>query len=144
MAEEKKKEPILHFYFQARWQTVLTTLFLIVAVYLCFFYIGNIWNAAKFLFYTFITSPEMLGLEFALWGVLFEISVVIPFLTAFYSIFLLPKIWHSPYGRAQKILLTLVMLAVMPMLIIITDTLARFALDTNVLGEFVQYYKIVP
>ena len=144
MAEDEKKESIWHFYFKARWQTALTTLFLIVTVYLCFFYIGNIWNAAKFLFYTFISSPEMLGLEFALWGVLFEIAAVIPFLASFYAIFLLPKIWRSHYPHSQKILLTLVMLVVIPMLIIITDTLARLALDTNLLREFVEFYKIVP
>ena len=144
MAEDEKKESIWKFYFQTRWQTILTTHFLIVTAYLSFFYIGNIWNAVKFLFYTFITSPEMLGLEFALWGVLFEISVVVPFLTAFYAIFLLPKIWRSHYKQTQKVLLTLLTLVIIPMLIIITDTLARFALATNVLAEFVGFYKIVP
>lgn len=141
MAE--KKESIWRFYFQARWQTALTTLFLIMAVYLSLFYVGNIWNALTFAFYTFMASPDMLGLDFALWGVVFEVAVVIPFLASWYAILLLQKIWDSDYRVSQKTLLTLVMLAVVPMLIVITDQLARFALESDALREFVNVHKIV-
>lgn len=137
------KESIWHFYFQARWQTALTTHFLIVALYLSLFYIGNVWNALKFAFYTFISSPEMLGLNFALWGVVFEIAVVIPFLASWYAILLLPKVWQSSYRISQKTLLTVVIILVVPMLIIITDTLARYALESEALREFVSIHKIV-
>lgn len=122
---------------------MLTTHFLIMATYLCFFYFGNIWNAAKFAFFTLLDSAEMLGLGFALWGVLFEIAVVIPFLASLYSIFLLPRIWRSSYRASQKTLLTLIMIVVVPMLIIITDQLARFALESDALREFVNLHKIV-
>ena len=139
----EKKESIWKFYFQTRWQTVLTTHFLITAVFLCFFFFGNIWNAAKFALATLMSSADMLGLEFALWGILFEIAVVIPFLVSFYSIFLLPLIWRSWYRISQKLLLTVLMLIVAPMLIIITDQLARFALQSDALREFVNLHKIV-
>lgn len=137
------KDSVLNFYFRARWQTALTTHFLVIAAYLCFFYIGNIWNAIKFAFYTLVYSSDMLGLSFALWGVLFEIAVVIPFLASFYAIFLLPKIWQSEYRNLQKVFMTLLMIAVVPMLIIITDTLARYALETDALREFVNIHKIL-
>ena len=139
----EKKESIWKFYFQNRWQTLLTTHFLITAVFLCFFFSGNIWNAAKFALATLMSSADMLGLEFALWGILFEIAVVIPFLVSFYSIFLLPLIWRSGYRISQKLLLTVLMLIVAPMLIIITDQLARFALQSDALREFVNLHKIV-
>jgi len=137
------KDSVLNFYFRARWQSVFTTQYLIVSVYLCFFYIGNIFNAVKFAFFTLVYSGDMLGLTFALWGVLFEISVVIPFLASFYAIFLLPRIWQSEYRIIQKSLMTLLVMAIVPMLIVITDTLARYALETDVLREFVNIHKIL-
>lgn len=137
------KESIWRFYFQARWQTALTTFFLIVAIYLSLFFVGNIWNALKFGFYTFLASPDMLGVNFALWGVVFEVAVVIPFLASWYAIFLLPKIWRSDYRILQKSLMTLIIIVVVPMLIIITDTLARYALQTDALREFVNIHKIL-
>jgi len=140
--EKEKPESIWKFYFQARWQTVMTTHFLIIALYMSLFYVGNIWNAIKFAFFTFITSTEMLGLDFALWGIIFEISVVIPFLASWYAILLLPKIWRSPYTQFQKSLLTLLMIIVIPMIIIITDTVARFSLETGALREFVDLHHI--
>ncbi len=141
MAE--KKESIWQFYFRARWQTALTTLFLIMAVYLSLFYVGNIWNALEFAFYTFVTSPEMLGVNFALWGVVFEVATVIPFLASWYAILLLPKIWDSTYRISQKTFITVLMIVLVPMVIIITDAAARYALDTPVLREFVNVHNII-
>ena len=141
MAE--KKESKWKFYWQARWQAAFTAMYLVVALYLCFFYIGNIWNAFAFAYYTFLSSAAMLGLEFAFWGVIFEISTVVPFLAAFYSIFLLPKIWRSEYRHSQKTALTFLTIIIIPMIIIIADTLARFALQTDVLREFVNLHKIL-
>lgn len=131
------------FYWQARWQAGFTTMYLTVAIYLCFAYIGNIWNALSFAYNTFISSAEMLGLEFVFWGVVFEISAVVPFLASFYSIFLLPKIWRSGYRTSQKIVLTFLVIIIIPMIIVIADTLARFALQTDVLREFVNVNKIL-
>ena len=135
-------ESIWKFYFQARWQTILTTHFLIMAVYLSLFYVGNTWIAVKFAFFTFVASTEMLGLDFALWGIVFEISVVIPFLASWYAMLLLPKIWRSPYTKFQKSLLTLLMMIIIPMIIITTDTFARFTLETDALREFVAVHNI--
>lgn len=139
----EKKESIWGFYFKARWQTALTTLFLIIAVYLSLFYVGNIWNALEFAFYTFMASSEMLGLDFAFWGVIFEVAVVIPFLASWYAILLLPKIWDSRFRASQKTLMTILMIIVIPMIIILTDQLARFALESDALREFVNLHKIV-
>jgi len=140
--EEEKKELIWKFYFQSRWQTGLTTHFLFAITYLLFFYIGNLWVAAKFAFFTFISSAQMLGLEFALWGVIFEISIIIPFFSSWYAVFLLPSIWRSQYTKLQKLFLTLLMIMVVVMLIVIADTIARYALEADVLHEFVDFYNI--
>jgi len=142
MAEEKQ-ESIWKFYFQARWQTALNVHYLVLVSYLVLFYIGNVWNAIQFAFYTFISSPEMLGLEFALWGIIFEITVMVPFFASWYAIFLLPKIWRSHFSNFQKTFLTLLMLAVIPAIIIVADTTSRYALETEHLREFVAFYDIV-
>jgi len=139
---EEKKEPIWKFYFQSRWQTALTIHFLVAVSYLVLFYIGNIFIAIKFVFFSIITSARLLGLEFALWAVVFELTVMVPVIISWYAIFLLPKIWQSRYKRSQKIFLTILMLLLMPIIIIITDEIARFALETEVLREFAIFHNI--
>ena len=141
MAEEKQS--ILKFYFQARWQTALITHFLIAVFYLVLFYFGNLWNAFQFAFYTFLSSADMLGLEFAAWGIVFEISTIVPFLVAWYAIFLLPQIWLSRFSKFQKTLLTILMLVLIPMIVIIFEAVSKYALETDVLRDFVSYHNIL-
>jgi len=142
MAEKQEKQSIWKFYFQSKWQTALTAHFLVAVIYLVIFYINNLWVALKFAFFTLTTTARQLGLEFALWGVIFEITVIVPFFISWYAIFLLPKIWQSHYSRVQKIILTILMIAVFMSVIIITDTIARYALETGVLREFTQIHNI--
>lgn len=97
----------------------------------------------QFAFYTFVSSADMLGLTFALWGVIFMIAAVIPFLQSFYAIFLLPKIWRSHLSKSKKVVLTLLMIIIIPMIIIITTTLAQIALETDILREFVNFHNII-
>ncbi|MBU2576052.1 hypothetical protein KKF64_03130 [Patescibacteria group bacterium] len=140
--DDEKKESIWKFYFQARWQTALSVHFLVAATYLVLFYIGNIWVALKFVFFSIMTSARLLGLEFALWAVIFELTVMVPVFTSWYAIFLLPKIWRGKYKKPQKIFLTVLMLMLIPIIITITDGIARFALETEVLREFAVFHNI--
>jgi hypothetical protein len=142
MAEEEKKENIWKFYFQSRWQTALTVHYLVAVAYLVLFFIGNLWVFIKFAWFSFVTSARQLGLEFAAWAVIFELTVMVPLFTSWYAIFLLPKIWRSDYHRGQKIAITILMLVVFAIIIVITDAVARFALDTDVLREFVDIHNI--
>jgi hypothetical protein len=145
MAEEKpSKKSIWNYYFRVRWQTALNIHFLIMMVYLSLFYIGNVWNAIKFAFFTIFSSSRMLGLDFAFWGVIFEVSVIIPFLICWYAIFLLPKIWQSKLKRFQQVFFTIIMFVMIPLIIVITDTVARYSLETEALREFVEFYRIIP
>lgn len=141
MAEEKQ-ESIWKFYFQSRWQTALAAHYLIAVAYLAIFYANNLFVAFKFAFFTFSTSARQLGLEFALWGVVFMITVLVPFFTSWYAIFLLPKIWQSPYTKWQRGVLTVLMIAVFASVIIIADTIARYTLEAGVLREFAQIHDI--
>jgi len=140
--DDKKPESIWKFYFQARWQTGLTSHFLLGLVYLALFYAGNLWAAFKFTFFTFVASARLLGIEFAFWGLVFILSSVLPFIACWYAIFLLPKIWRNPTGILQKVFLTAVLLVAVPVFIIFADTLARYAINTNVLREFVNVHNI--
>ncbi len=140
--EEQKKESIWKFYFQARWQTGLTSHFLLILVYLILFYAGNIWAAFKFGFFTFVGSARLLGLDFAAWGVIFTLSAVLPFISVWYAIFLLPKIWQASFSKWQKVFLTIILLIAIPSIITIADTVARYTLDAPVLREFVRIHNI--
>jgi len=142
MSDEEKKESIWKFYFQARWQTALNVHFLVAVAYIVLFFIGNLWIAIKFVFFSIVESARLLGLEFALWAVIFELTVLVPLFTSWYAIFLLPKIWRTRYARSQKVFLTILMLVLIPIIIFITDGIARFALETEVLRKFVAFHDI--
>lgn len=137
-----KPESIWKFYFQSRWQTALAVHYLVAVAYLVIFYTNNLWVALKFSFFTFATSARALGLKFAVWGVVFMITVLAPFFTSWYAIFLLPKIWRSEYSTAQKIFITALMVVVFAGVMVIADTIARYALDTEVLREFADIHEI--
>lgn len=142
MPDQEKQESIWKFYFQSRWQTALAAHYLIAVAYLAIFYVNNLFVAFKFAFFTFTTSARQLGLEFAVWGVVFMITALVPFFTSWYAIFLLPKIWRSHYTKPQKGFLTILMIAVFASAIVITDTIARYALETGVLREFAHIHDI--
>lgn len=143
MAEEKEKlESIIKFYFQARWQTALSVHFLIAAFYLSLFFASNLWIAFKFAFFSIIESAHLLGLEFAFWAVVFELTVMVPFFASWYAIFLLPKIWRSKYSRANKVFFTILMVVLIPIIIYITDSISRMALNSDILREFTVFHDI--
>jgi len=139
---DDKKDSIFKFYFQARWQTALTVHFLVAAFYLSLFFVGNLWVAFKFAFFSIFESARMLGLEFAMWAVVFELTVMIPFLASWYAIFLLPKIWNSNQQTYRKSIMTAFLIVLIPIIITITDTIARYALETDVLREFAALLDI--
>jgi len=77
-----------------------------------------------------------------MWAVVFELTVMIPFLASWYAIFLLPKIWNSNQQTYRKSIMTAFLIVLIPIIITITDTIARYALETDVLREFAALLDI--
>ncbi len=129
---------VFKFYFTPSpiWQSFLAIFYLLFFLYFAVFYVGNIWLALKFIFYTIVNSGVLLGLSYLFWGVIFLISLIVPFSISLYSVLLLYEIWKKDWKRADKVLGTLIILALVPFVIIVMDEVVRIAVSQGVLTEF--------
>jgi len=128
-----------NFYFAPVWQSALTILYLLFFLYFAVFYIGNVWLAIKFIFYTIFNSGTLLGLSYLFWGVVFLITLVIPFSVSLYSFLLLYEIWNKDWMRKEKILGTVIIMVTAPLIIIFMDEVIRIVASQDVMTEFVQH-----
>ncbi|MBI2627833.1 MAG: hypothetical protein HYW71_00135 [Candidatus Niyogibacteria bacterium] len=130
---------VFRFYFKPNWQSaVLTTFYLFFFSYFAVFYIGNVWLAIKFIWYTMIHSGSLLGLSYLFWGVLFLITLIVPFSVSVYALILLYEIWLKDWEKKDKVLGTILLIISVPVLIILTDEIVRVAASRDVLREFSQ------
>jgi|SRR3989338_122947 len=130
---------VFKFYFKPNWQSaVLTTFYLFFFLYFAVFYTGNVWLAIKFIWYTMMNSGSLLGLSYLFWGVLFLITLIVPFSVSVYALILLYEIWQKEWEKKDKILGTILLLFIVPALIILTDEIVRLAASRDVLREFSQ------
>lgn len=140
--ERKYLKRMLHFYFRTRWESFFTILYFVFFSYFAIFHSGKLFVALKFLFYTFVQSPGLLELPFLFWGVVFIISLIIPFSISLYAIFLLYEVWESNWEYTRKLLFTALLITAIPLLIIAMDEIIRFVAGQGVLSEFIFINKL--
>ncbi|MBU1179151.1 hypothetical protein KKB69_02360 [Patescibacteria group bacterium] len=130
---------IFKFYFAPVWQSALTILYLVFFLYFAVFYVGNVWLALKFIWYTIINSGTLLGLSYLLWGVVFLVTLIIPFSISLYAMLLLYEIWEKKdWPRKEKVLGTLMLIVLVPLVIMAMDETVRIAASQDVLNTFVS------
>jgi hypothetical protein len=99
---------LLGFYFAPVWPSLFAIFYLVFFSYFAIFYSYNLILALKFILHTFDISSNLLGLPYLFWGVIFLISLIIPFSISIYSIALpyevSSKSW-SPHVKALVITL---------------------------------------
>jgi hypothetical protein len=125
------------FYFAAVWESFVRIFYLVFFAYFATFHSGKIILAIKYLFYTLKSSTLLLGVSYLFWGVIFIISLIIPFSVSVYAILLYYELWHSKWQRKQKIMLSLLLFFAVPLIIIIMDDVIRFVASQEELREFV-------
>jgi len=128
---------VFKFYFAPVWQSALTILYLLFFAYFAFFYIGNVWLALKFIIYTIVNSGALLGLSYLFWGVIFLITLIIPFSASLYALLLLYEIWHKDWEQKQKIPGTVIIVVLVPIIIVAIDEILRIVVGQDVLKTFV-------
>ncbi len=145
MAEEQKSylKQVITFYFAPIWQSFFTIFYLIFFFYFAVFHSGKLWLASKFLLYTMSNSTELLGLSYLFLGVIFLISLIIPFSVSVYAILLLFEIWEeTKWDQSIKLLVTSLIIATAPLLIIVMDDVIRFVASQPQLQEFISLNHI--
>ncbi len=144
-----KTEPYLRrffkFYFHVApiWRSFLTIFYLVFFAYFAVFYSGKLWIALNFILYTIAHSVSFLTLNYLFWGVIFLVSLIIPFSASFYSIFLLFEIWQHNDGwtKKRKSLLTILVVIAVPLIIVLMDEVVRIVIKQDILKAFVDIYS---
>jgi len=147
-ANSNKKEPYLkrlfRFYFNVApiWQSFLTIFYLVFFSYFAVFYSGKLWIAFSFIIYTIKHSISFLTLNYLFWGVIFLITLIIPFSASFYAIFLLFEIWQHNEGwtKKHKVLFTILIIVAVPLIIVLMDHIIRIVIKQDILKPFVITY----
>lgn len=138
-AERQKSyfKKLLSFYFAPAWQSFFTILYLVFFSYFAIFHSGKIVLAFKFILYTLKNSTLLLGLEYLFWGVMFLITLIIPFSVSLYSILLFYEMWTSNWDRSRKLLVTALIIVAIPIIVITMDEIIRLVASQETLREFV-------
>ncbi|PIS13509.1 MAG: hypothetical protein COT67_01415 [Candidatus Tagabacteria bacterium CG09_land_8_20_14_0_10_41_14] len=133
---------IFSFYFAPVWQSALTILYLLFFLYFAVFYVGNVWLALKFIWYTIINSGALLGLSYLFWGVIFLITLIIPFSISLYSMLLFYEIWHKNWEKKLKMFGTVLIILLVPLIIVVIDEILRVVVGQDVLSVFVSEHNL--
>lgn len=112
---------IARFYGRPHWVSLLTTLYLVWFAYFSVYHLNNIILAIKFIFHTLRIATSLLELSYLLWGVLFIISLILPFTISFSALFFPYEVWRTDWNTERKILIMA--------LLIVTVLLAVSAID---------------
>jgi len=112
-------------------------LFLLIFSYSAVFYAGNIWVAFKFIFYTVRNSAALAGVSYVLWGSVFLVGLIAPFVASVYTIILLYAIWESDRSRYHKILSGIFLTLGTLILVLVLDGAVHLVAGELIFSDFV-------
>jgi hypothetical protein len=142
---EKKAEKksylteVVHFYFAPKLRSILTIFLLIMYGFFVVYYIDNVFLALHYIFYIVLGSNVLQDTSYLLWGLLFILTLVLPFSLSIYSIFLLFDIWcKTDWSQYIKTLVTVVLIVGGLIVISIMDDAARAVARQVELASFIE------
>ena len=138
---EKKSylKEVVHFYFAPKLRSVLTVFFLIVYGFFVVYYLDNVFLALQYIFYILMGSNVLQDTSYLLWGLLFILTLVVPFSISIYSIFLLFDIWcKTDWSKYIKTVITALFIFFGLIAISIMDDAARMVARQGELASFIE------
>ncbi len=131
---------LIHFYFAPRLRSVITILYAIVYSYTALYYTENVYLAFKYIFYTIITSTVLLSISHLFWGILFILTLILPFTLSLYAVFLLYQVWKKHDTWSWHIRLATISLFVIGSIsaIVVMDDLVRYVASQDELRSFIE------
>lgn len=142
MTKEKEKhifKQLFSFYFANSWSSFFTISYLLFFLYTALFYFDNVILAIKFLFYTLGLSTPLLEISYLFWGVVFIITLIIPFSISIYALFILHNLWDkTKLQKKQKFITTLFVIVLTIIIILSMDDIIRIVAKQDPLADFIQ------
>jgi len=129
---------MLSFYFAPVWQSFFTILYFVFFFYFSVFHSGKVIVALNFVATTFIGSTSILTLDYLYWGVIFLISLIIPFSLSLYALLLFYEVWKGNWETSNKFLMTITIMLTVPLVIMLMDNIIRTAGQQEALRTFIE------
>lgn len=145
ITKEKERsyfKKILSYYFAPVWESFFKILYLIFFFWFLVFNSGKLLIAFNFFLDTLFQSPSVLTIEYLFWGVVFIISLIIPFSISLYAIILFYEIWTGAWQKSYKFLSTTAIILAIPLVIILMDDVTRTAGNQEPLIPFVEEHNL--
>lgn len=137
--ELTKMQFLKQFYFTSKWQSLLKIPYLFLFLYFAIFFIDNIFTSIAFIFRTFTVSTTLLSLSHAIWGAIFVIALLMPFIISLAMISILPNIWKNiKWKKDQKIVVTIIALVIAIFLMSIANDLITAVGQRDILDIFIN------
>jgi hypothetical protein len=143
MADNKEKSSymgqVARFYLAPELRSIATVFYLGVFGYITLYYVDSLFLAIRFLFYIVLGHTALTGTSYLFTGMAFVLTLVAPFFVAFYSIFLLHKIWHKPeWATLAKWSITIAIALGGIILIVLSDEAAQIAARQPSMQSFIE------
>ena len=128
---------IVRFYTRPHWVSLLTTLYFVSFAYFSVYHVNNIILAIKFIFHTLRIATSLLELSYLLWGVLFIISLILPFTISFSALFFPYEVWRTDWNTERKILIMALLVVTVLLTVSVIDELIKIIALQEPLQGFV-------
>ncbi|AKM84394.1 TPA: hypothetical protein DCZ46_03530 [Candidatus Campbellbacteria bacterium] len=143
MAEEtQEKTPfkqLTSFYFSNNWYSFFTITYLLFFLYSAIFFLDYVFTALKFILYTLGLSTPLLGLNSLFWGIMFVISLVIPFSVSLSAIVVFYDLWaKTKLQIKQKMILSVFIVIIIVTIIVTMDDIIRNVARQPSLNDFIE------
>jgi membrane protein YdbS with pleckstrin-like domain len=96
--------------------------------------------AFKYIFYTVVTSTVLLSISHLFWGILFILTLILPFTLSLYAVFLLYQVWKKHDTWSWHIRFATISLFVIGSIsaIVVMDDLVRYVASQDELRSFIE------
>jgi len=127
------------FYFSSNWYSLLTIPYLFLFLYFAIAYSDNIFTAIGFVFTTFSAPTALMPMSSIVWGAIYEVVLLMPFVISIAMISVLPNIWkNNKWKKDQKIVITIIGFAIAIFLMSIANDLMDGVLKSGALEAFLK------
>ena len=96
---------VIKYYFSPKLRSVLTILYFLFFLYFVIFYISHIFLAVRFIFRTLFSSTVSWGPDYMIWGSIFIVCLVIPFLASIFALVLPYEMRMRAWPRSTRFVL---------------------------------------
>ena len=137
MENESYLKKIISFYLSPSWTSLFTSIFLLVFGYLVISHSYYIVIALKFAWYTITISKQLVGINEIFWGLIFTLSLVVPFSVSLYALAVPYEISLKKWKFDKKMIAITLLSLLVIFSVVVMDKVLTFTANKSGVIDFV-------